>query len=747
MEKIGDRAVVIGASVGGLLAARVLGEAFEEVIVCERDELPSGNEGRRAVPQGRHGHALIARGQAEMEALFPGFRDELIEDGAATATPSHDINFFVRGRRLARVMIGTTTINASRPFIEGHLRRRVEALENVTIRPRCEVGDLTIDQDRRRIDGVSLSQIGSSLEEVLSADLVVAATGRSARVPAWLEQLGYGRPPEEELRVDLGYSSRCYRLEPGALVDKVNLLGTKPVTPRGIALFAQEGDTWLLTLAGYGDHRPPADGAGFAAFIDAVAPPHVSAALRRGEPLDEIVTYRFPSNLRRRYDRVRLPAGLLVIGDAVCSFNPLYGQGMTVAAMEASALRSCLERGPRRLGRRYFRATRSVVDHAWQMAIGGDLAQPAVEGERPLSWRVRNAYTERVFAAAETDGDVAAAFIRVSGLLESPAHLLRPSIARKVLLGRRDAYAWPGHPPRTPVRRRKLRVDGIATPLREAGPREESEAAVFIHGVPGSGADFEPLLAAAGQICRAVAWDAPGFGKADKPERFDHTVEGHGAFIGRALDELGIDRAHLVLHDFGGPWGLEWAMANPARFASATLICCGVPIDYRWHRTARIWRTPRLGELAMATVTRAGFGMSLRKSGPRRLPAPLLDRMYEDLDTATRGAILRLYRSADDPSGEAPRMVEALRPLDRPALVIWGERDPYVPAGLAERQREAFPSADVHVLEQSGHWPFVDRSDRVETLLVDHLARVLRAGGQDKSAKADNRLLSEDAVL
>lgn len=721
MRKIGDRAVVIGASVGGLLAARVLAEAFGEVVVCERDELPTGDEGRRAVPQGRHGHALIPRGLAEMDELFPGFRDELIDDGAATAAPAHDVNFFVRGRQAARVAIGTTTISASRPFIEGHLRRRVQAIENVTIRQRCEVGGLRAGQSGGRIEGVVLSE---GDEAPLPADLVVAATGRSARVPAWLEGLGYRRPREEELKVDLGYSSRSYRLPPGALVDKLNLLGTKPVTPRGVALFAQEHDSWLLTLVGYGEYRPPSDEDGFAAFIDAVAPPHVAVALREGEPLDEVVTYRFASNLRRRYDRVRLPDGLLVLGDAVCSFNPLYGQGMTVAAMEAAALRACLAHGRRRLGRRYFRAVRGAVDHAWQMAIDGDLAQPVVEGKRPLSWRLRNSYTERVLAAAEVDGEVTAAFTRVSAMFERPTHLLRPGIMRRVLIGRRDAFAWPGHPPRTPIRRRKLHVEEIATPLLEAGTAESSEAVVFLHGVPGSGADFEPLLAAAGQAGRALAWDAPGFGKADKPEDFEHSVDGHAAFIDRALRELGVDRVHLVLHDFGGPWGLAWGIENPERLASVTLICTGVPIDYRWHRTARLWRTPLAGELAMATLTRTGFGASLRRSGPQRLPGPLVDRMYEDLDRATRRAILRLYRSADDPAGEAPRLVEALRPLDRPALVIWGERDPYVPAALAERQRQGFPSAEVHVLEQSGHWPFVDRSERVEGLLLDHLQRV-----------------------
>jgi pimeloyl-ACP methyl ester carboxylesterase len=168
-----------------------------------------------------------------------------------------------------------------------------------------------------------------------------------------------------------------------------------------------------------------------------------------------------------------------------------------------------------------------------------------------------------------------------------------------------------------------------------------------------------------------------------------------------------------------------------------TLICTGVPIGYRWHRWARLWRTPLAGELAMAMATRAGLGASLRGSGPRRLPGPLLDRMFEDLDARTRRAILRLYRSADDISGEAPRLVEALRPLDCPALVIWGESDPYLPAALAERQRQPFPTAEVHVLEDSGHWPFVDRSERTEELLVEHLRRVMRPA--DESARRDGR--------
>jgi pimeloyl-ACP methyl ester carboxylesterase len=727
METLGNHAVVIGGSIGGLLAARALSDAYEIVTVIDRDSLPTGDEGRRAVPQGRHAHALIAGGQQALEELLPGFRDDLIDDGAETMSPFSDVDFFVRGHELARVALGTITITASRPFIEGHVRRRVLALENICVRQRCEALGLTATSDRRRVTGVRVLNRADHTEETLAADLVVAATGRSARVPAWLRDLGYGQPREDTLKVDLGYASRNYRLLPGALSDKLILRGTRPITPRGIALFAQENDRWLLTLAGYGSHRPPADEEGFTAFMEAVAPPHVLAALRAGEPVDEIVTYRFPANLRRRYERMRrFPERLLVIGDAICSFNPLYGQGMTVAALEAAALRSCLRRGTSGLRRRYFRATKGTVDHAWQMAIGGDLALPQVEGARSWSWRLTNAYTERVIEAAAVDGEVTAAFARVAGMIKAPSSLFRPDTVRRVL-GKRESASppWPGRPLRTAVRRRTLRVGGIATPLREAGPSDASEAAVFVHGVPGSGADFEPLLAAAGQVGRAVAWDAPGFGRSDKPAGFEHTVGGHAGFIGRALGTLGIERAHLVLHDFGGAWGLGWAASEPERLASVTLICAGVPLDYSWHRLARIWRTPLAGELFMATLTQAGFRASLRRAGPRPLPGALAYRMFNDLDRRTRRAILRLYRSVDDIAGEARELAEVLRPLQVPALVIWGRDDPYLPPVLADRQREVFPGAVTQILDESGHWPFIDQADRVEELCVGFLAQTL----------------------
>jgi pimeloyl-ACP methyl ester carboxylesterase len=228
-------------------------------------------------------------------------------------------------------------------------------------------------------------------------------------------------------------------------------------------------------------------------------------------------------------------------------------------------------------------------------------------------------------------------------------------------------------------------------------------------------------MEAVGTFGRAVALDMPGFGHADKPADFDYTVEGYARHLGGALEALGIRRAHLVLHDFGGIWGLAWAVDHPEAVGSVTLINTGVPLDYRWHYLARIWQTPLLGEIFMATTTRLGFRLLLKHGNPRGLPRPFMDRMYDDLDGGTRRAILRLYRATRHVADLGRRQADALRGLDRPVLVLWGEHDPYLPLALAERQREVFPNMQLGVLEHSGHWPFADDPEGVAERVVPFL--------------------------
>lgn len=271
--------------------------------------------------------------------------------------------------------------------------------------------------------------------------------------------------------------------------------------------------------------------------------------------------------------------------------------------------------------------------------------------------------------------------------------------------------------------RSRLEVGGTRTRLVQAGPGEASEAVVFLHGNPGSADDWERLVEAAGSAGkRAVAFDLPDFGETAAPAGFQHDVPSYAGFVAEALERLGIERVHLVLHDFGGPIGLVWAMMHPDALASVTLIDTGVLPGYRWHKLARVWRTPVIGELLQATATRRAFRSLLNRNEPQGLPREFVDKMYDHYDKPTRRAVLALYRATDDPGSMSEGLIGLLAPRDIPALVIWGEHDAYLPASYAQRQREAFPSADVHVLPVSGHWPFADAPETVERLLVEFLA-------------------------
>jgi pimeloyl-ACP methyl ester carboxylesterase len=255
----------------------------------------------------------------------------------------------------------------------------------------------------------------------------------------------------------------------------------------------------------------------------------------------------------------------------------------------------------------------------------------------------------------------------------------------------------------------------------EAGPEGDGDAVVFIHGNPGSAGDWIDLLSRAGEFSRAVALDVVGFGKADKPRGFPYTVPAMGEFVGTVLDELGVERAQLVLHDFGGPWGLHWADNHPGSLVTLTLIDTGVLLGYRWHYLARIWRMPVAGELFQAAaVSRSAFGLVLRHGNPRGLARGFVDEMHANYDRATRRAILRLYRNT-----EPAALARLGTGVDRniPTLVIWGRRDPYLPVAQAAKQTLTFPRASVNVLDSSGHWPFIDQPEQVAELVVPFLRR------------------------
>jgi 2-polyprenyl-6-methoxyphenol hydroxylase-like FAD-dependent oxidoreductase len=440
MVAVGERAIVLGASMGGLLAARVLADFFETVTVVERDVLPDDPAVRRGVPQGRHVHVLLARGAQILNELFPGFLSELVADGAPVwddgelsklhlSFGGHDI---LRSGKVAKEPKALAIHMPSRPFLECHVRRRLQAMRNVTILSEHGLAELTTAPDRRRVTGVRVVDSDGG-ERELTADVVMDAMGRSAHTPALLERLGYGRPVEDHIVMHTNYVSQLLRIPHGTLAEMLVDIGPAPDRPAGMFLSGYEDDTWMFTVFGMAGHQPPGDLAGMLSFAQEYCPDHLIAAMRAAEPVSEVAHHHMPSSQWRRYDKMpELPDGLLVCGDAICSVNPIYGQGMTLAALEAAALRKCLHGGTADLPRRYFRASAKPLGVAWQMVASSDLAFPEVAGRRSRWMRIATQLVDWAMAASESDLVVAVRFFRVNSLIDSPIRLLHPAFLYRV---------------------------------------------------------------------------------------------------------------------------------------------------------------------------------------------------------------------------------------------------------------------------------------------------------------------------
>ena len=439
-----NHAIVIGGSMAGLLAARVLSEHFARVTIIERDLLNDDMEPRKGVPQGRHVHGLLAGGASILGAYFPDLFTALARDGAVPVGTS-DIRRYQLGIRVAGVPGPVKTLWQSRPFLEQHVRAALLARSNVQILDACDVARLRI-QDGRVTGIVLRHRRGEQFEDELAADLVVDASGRGSRAPQWLASSGYGQVEESSVKIDVGYASRIYRCPDQLPTDwkVLMVLGLPPHNKRAGVIFPVQGGYWMVTLGGWLRDYPPDDDAGFLDYARSLARSEVYDAIKEAEPVTPISVYKYSANQWRHYERMsRLPEGFIIMGDAVCSFSPVYGQGMSVAAIEAKILDSCLREQQDRIGntspasfpKRFQKAIAREIATPWLLATGEDLRYPETRGHRSLRTRLFNWYIRRVMGLTASDPLVAAALFQVSQLLKPLKTLFEPHIVRAVLLG------------------------------------------------------------------------------------------------------------------------------------------------------------------------------------------------------------------------------------------------------------------------------------------------------------------------
>ncbi|ESP87344.1 NAD(P)/FAD-dependent oxidoreductase [Candidatus Halobonum tyrrellensis] len=443
VDACGDHAVVVGASVAGLLAGRVLADAFDDVTILERDPATGTGDPRRGIPQGKHVHVLLEAGRATLEDLFPGYSETLVGRGGLSIDLGRDLGYYQKGGYLADPPERLPMYCATRPLFERVVRDGVTALDGVTLRPGCRCLDYRTDRRGRTVDGVVVGGRAGETETV-DADLVVDATGRTSRTPRWLDRHGYDSPAVERVCVDLVYATTLVERPPD---DRQGyLVVPSPATPRGGAAIPVEDDRWIVTLFGlHGDH-PPADPTGFEAFAGSLPTGALAHLLDAHRWTDGTVRrYPFPATRRRRYEDLdRFPSGLVVTGDAVASFNPIYGQGMSVAALDALHLHHALAAGGRaNLAPRFFDRVGSVVDTVWRITVCSDFAFERTTGPKPRGTDAVNRYLSRLVRTAQADGRVAERYLRVLRLERPPTALVTPEVLGRVLLPTRTPRSRP----------------------------------------------------------------------------------------------------------------------------------------------------------------------------------------------------------------------------------------------------------------------------------------------------------------
>ncbi len=440
----GNHAVVIGSSMAGLLAARILVDHFDNVTVIERDRLPQQPESRHGTPQANHVHVLLNQGERILEQMFPGLEAELTTAGAPNINLTADFPFLGLWGWFPRFHSNLSVHACSRLLLEWTVRRRLTAFSNLQFLPETQVIGLLSDNSNSQIKGVKLRCSDIAQENELTADLVIDASGRNSSLPKWLEVLGYSSPSKTVVNSFLGYSTRWYELPENFQADwKGLVVAYKPPHDKHAAvLYPVEGERWVVTLSGIGRDYPPTDEAGFLEFARSLRTPIIYEAIKDAKPLSPVYAYRRTENCWHHYEKLsKMPENLVAMGDAVCAFNPFYGQGMTTAALSALTLDKCLKEQLRSspndltgLTQNFQKQLAQILETPWMMATSEDFRWETTKGAQTDGMtQLMQRYADQVARLAVNHPDVYQTYLEVIHMIKPPIAFFAPSILARVL--------------------------------------------------------------------------------------------------------------------------------------------------------------------------------------------------------------------------------------------------------------------------------------------------------------------------
>jgi 2-polyprenyl-6-methoxyphenol hydroxylase-like FAD-dependent oxidoreductase len=437
---VGKQAVVIGAGIGGLTAATALADFFDQVVVLERDTLPSEPAHRAGTPQARHVHGLLLSGQRALSELFTGFEHDLARAGAVPLRVGLDVRTERAGYDpFPQRDLGFLSYAVSRPAIEHAVRRRIEGRANIALRQNCRAEQLLASPDGETISGVRYEN-DNGASETIAAELVVDASGSGALTLNLLQSIGRPVPEETTIGIDLGYATCVFGIPDDVPADwkGVMTFGQPPHNSRGGLLLPLEGNRWMATIGGRHGDMPPGDAEGFLAYARALRTPTIYNAVSRAERLGGVARYGFRESVRRHFERLdKFPRGLLPVADAICRFNPVYGQGMSVAAQEACLIRTLLGRSGQgsdpiaALAPTFFAEVQALIETPWAVATL-DFVFPETRGQRPTDFESVLKFGIALTRLAAEDPAVHKLTAEVQNLLKPRSAYRDPALLQRV---------------------------------------------------------------------------------------------------------------------------------------------------------------------------------------------------------------------------------------------------------------------------------------------------------------------------